>query len=128
MKTANVVDCLNQAISSVEGDIVKGDYFRSALRIARNTSITAKDKNVALGRRELTLELVEPGLTPRYLAGPEDQPRHTKVCLLRYINVTPIIPGIPAIYGIPGIPMRDVRACALSPSGWGTCQIKHSIK
>lgn len=113
MKTANVVDCLNQAISPEEGDIVKSDYFRSALRIARNTSITAKDKNVALGRRELTLELVEPGLTPRCFPRPEDQPRHTKVCLPRYINVPHVLRGTP---------MRDIRACALSPSGWGTCQ------
>jgi hypothetical protein len=64
----------------------------------------------------------EPGSTPLYFAGPEDQPRHESVCLRRHINVTPITPESPIIYGTPDSPVRDVRACALSPSGWGTCQ------
>lgn len=121
MKTANCVDRPDRAISPVERDIVKGDYFRSALRIARNTSLTAKDKNIALGRRELKLELVEPGLTPRCFPRPEDQPRHTTVCLPRHINVT-------HINRVNRFNRGNARACALSPAGWGTCQIKRSIK
>lgn len=87
-------------------------------------SITKRDMNNGVLTRQPKLTEVKPGLTPRLFPAPEDQPRHVRICPPRYINVTPIIPGIPVIYGTP---TSDVRACALSPSGWGTCQ-KYSTK
>jgi hypothetical protein len=77
--------CSTRVRSPAKSDIVRGEHFRPPRGIAGYKRISEKNMNVG-SERQLTLQSVEPGLTPRYFAGPEDQPQQHNVAHRRAIS------------------------------------------